>query len=360
MASSSRGGPHEKRDADVCANPFEEVDEAAPEPVGELISAELVDESEPITTLALFEPRGLARVDPLRRLFAEARRYPKLSDEEERRLATAAQRGDSAAAQRLVLHNLRLVVTIAVHYQRAWTQLIDLVQEGTIGLMDAIRRWEVSSGARFGTYAAYWIRAYILQFIMTNARLVSIAHTRAGRKLFFRLEKERRRLMAEGFDASPKLLAARLDVPEHEILALAAHIEAPEASIDEPRREDGAALVDHLSNPQPSPEEIVAENEFRHAVDRVMHDFARTLADERERAIWNEHLATEEPVPLAALGARYGVSKQRMGQIANRLKNRFRAALVARFGTDARITWLGDRRRAPAPPNPVSRPPGQA
>jgi RNA polymerase sigma-32 factor len=301
---------------------------------------------EPGTALVVAAERGLARCEPLARFLAEARRYPRLSDEEERRLARAAQRGDAAAAQRLVLHNLRLVVAIALHYQRAWNQLVDLVQEGTIGLLEAVRRWEASSGARFGTYAAYWIRAYILRFIMTNARLVSIAHTRAGRKLFFRLERERRKLLEEGFDATPKLLAARLEVPEAEVAQLAPHLDTPEISIDAPAHDDGTPLADGLVQPQASPEDIAADNELRAVVGRLMDDFARSLTDERERAVWLEHLATEHPVPLSVLGQRYGVSKQRMGQIANRLKARFREELIARVGADARIAWL---RKQPRP-----------
>lgn len=304
-----------------------------------------VEAGEAGTALVAAAERGLTRYEPLARFLAEARRYPRLSDDEERRLALAARQGDAAAAQRLVLHNLRLVIAIALHYQRAWDQLVDLVQEGTIGLLEAVRRWEASSGARFGTYAAYWIRAYILQFIMTNARLVSIAHTRAGRKLFFRLEKERRKLLEAGFDATRKLLAARLDVPESEVARLAPHIATPEVSIDAPVHDDGTRLAEDLVQPQPSPEEVAAEHELRRVVGRLMDDFARSLSDERERAAWFEHLAAEDPVPLSVLGKRYGVSKQRMGQIANRVKARFREALMARIGADARIAWL----RRPSP-----------
>src|SRR6266851_759883 len=333
-------------DREICAEVLAEADveRSAVLSVDDVVTRDVVVEDVgDSTTLTLAEPRGLARSEPLARVLAEARRHSRLSDEEERRLARLARQGDASAAQRMVLHNLRLVVAIALHYQRAWTQLIDLIQEGTIGLMEAVRRWEASCGARFGTYAAYWIRAYVLQFIMTNARLVSIAHTRAGRKLFFRMEKERRKLVEEGFDATPKLLAARLDVPETEVTALAGHIEAPEISIDTSPLDEGPALVDDLAKPEPSPEEIAAENEFRRVLVRLMESFARTLVDDRERAVWNEHLTTEEPVPLSSLGQRYGVSKQRMGQIANRLKQRFRAELLVKFGADARITWLRDR-----------------
>lgn len=315
-------------------------DEAAEQ--GPVVAPEisLVDEEPPAEPPAAAESGALVKYDPAARFLAEARRYPRLSDDEERRLALQAQAGNPSAAQRLVLHNLRLVVAIALHYQRAWSQIIDLLQEGTIGLIEAVRRWEASLGARFSTYASYWIRAYILHFIMTNARLVSIAHTRAGRKLFFRLEQERRKLLAEGFEPTSRLLAARLDVPEEEIGVLAGHIDAPEVSIDAPVGEDGQARGAELAGAQPSPEEIASEAEFRQTLARLMAEFEQTITDERERAVWRGHLATDEPVPLSHLASRYGVSKQRMGQIAGRLKQRFRAVLLKELGADARITWL--------------------
>ena len=129
--------------------------------------------------------------DPLARFMAEIRRYPRLSEEEERRLGRSVrERGDMDAARRLVVHNLRLVVAIANQYRRAWANILDLFQEGSVGLMEAVKRWEPSLGPRFGSYAAYWIRAYLLKFLMTNSRLIHVGNTRAGRKLFFRLERE--------------------------------------------------------------------------------------------------------------------------------------------------------------------------
>src|SRR3569623_1512273 len=128
---------------------------------------------------------------------AEVRRYPRLSEDEERRLGRAVREaGDMDAARRLVVHNLRLVMSIANHYRRAWANILDLFQEGSVGLMEAVKRWKPSLGPRFGSYAAYWIRAYLLKFLMTNSRLIHVGNTRAGRKLFFRLEKARQQLLA--------------------------------------------------------------------------------------------------------------------------------------------------------------------
>ena len=153
--------------------------------------------------------------DQVSRFLAETRRYPRLSEEEERRLISEVrEHGDTHAARTLVVHNLRLVISIAYQYRQAWTNVLDLFQEGSVGLLEAVKHWDPTLGTRFGSYAAYWIRAYILKFLMTNARLIHVGNTRAGRKLFFRLESERQKLLAAGFDLTPKLLAAKLDVDE--------------------------------------------------------------------------------------------------------------------------------------------------
>ena len=154
----------------------------------------------------------------MRRFVEEARRHARLDAETGARAGSAArERGDLDAARHLVVHNLRLVVAIAYQYRQAWLNVLDLFQEGSVGLMEAVRRWDPEVGTRFGSYAAYWIRAYVLRFLMTNARLIHVGNTRAGRKLFFRLESERQKLLAAGFDPTPKLLAAKLDVDEADL-----------------------------------------------------------------------------------------------------------------------------------------------
>ena len=204
---------------------------------------------------------GLARVrDPVDRFLAEARRYPRLSEADERALGTAVRdRGDMEAARRLVVHNLRLVIAIAYQYRRAWTNILDLFQEGSVGLMEAVKRWEPKLGPRFGTYAAYWIRAYVLRFLMTNSRLIHVGNTRAGRKLYYRLEKERQKLLAAGIDVTPKLLAAKLDVDEKELDEVRQHLESREIPFDPPgtqrrrRRRDLSASASGWPRPRAHP-----------------------------------------------------------------------------------------------------------
>jgi len=285
--------------------------------------------------------------DPVRRFVEEARRYARLDENEERALGHANRdRGDLDAARRLVVHNLRLVVAIAYQYRQAWLNVLDLFQEGSVGLMEAVRRWDPEVGTRFGSYAAYWIRAYMLRFLMTNARLIHVGNTRAGRKLFFRLEKERQKLLAAGYDPTPKLLAAKLDVAEADIIEVSGHLASREVSIEPRPDDDGVSLAERISHPEPSPEDQAARSELTGAIRRLMDDFESKLSDERERAIWREHLATPsaEPVALAALGERFGVSKQRMGQIAEKLKNQFRDKVLTELGADIQMSWQAEDR----------------
>jgi RNA polymerase sigma-32 factor len=289
---------------------------------------------------------GLSTVrDGVGRFLAEAKRYKRLSEQEERALGVAArERGDLGAARTLVVHNLRLVISIAYQYRRAWANILDLFQEGSVGLMEAVKRWEPKLGPRFGTYAAYWIRAYVLRFLMTNSRLIHVANTRAGRKLFFRLEKERQKLLAAGIDVTPRLLAAKLDVDEKDLEEVRQHLEGREVPFD-PRpgesTDEGYAPSERVAGRGASPEAEAARAEMATTLAGLVTHFRDSLTDKRERAVWLEHLAAEEPVALGELGARFGVTKQRMGQIADGLKKRFRAEIVAKLGPDVRTDWLG-------------------
>jgi RNA polymerase sigma-32 factor len=315
----------------------------------ELPASDEIDPDEVQVVDPVVEPRrqtGLSQLrNPVDRFLSEARRYPRLSEDEERQLGLRVrQRGDLDAARRLVVHNLRLVVAIAYQYRRAWTNILDLFQEGSVGLMEAVKRWEPTLGPRFGSYAAYWIRAFVLKFLLTNSRLIHVGNTRVGRKLFFRLEKERQKLLAAGFEPTPKLLAAKLDVSEKDLDEVRQHLESREVSF-EPRAgadssEDSYPLSEKIAADQETPEERAVEAEMAGAVTRFVDGFRERLTDERERAVWTEHLAAEDPVSLGVLGERFGVTKQRMGQIADKLKKRFREEIVRDLGEGIQTDWL--------------------
>lgn len=335
------------KEAERKQEPSAAEDELAPDEIGEAAGEPGVAGGDPLEppTEAAAAPAGERRLapyrDPVQRFLDEARRYPRLGEQEERALIRAVrERGDLAAARRLVVHNLRLVVSIAYQYRQAWINMLDLFQEGSVGLMEAVKRWEPDVGTRFGSYAAYWIRAHILRYLMTNARLIHVGNTRAGRKLFFRLERERQKLLAAGFEPTPKLLAAKLDVDESDVLEVSAHLASREVPLEPRPDEEGLSLTEKLSGGNPSPEANAARSELAEAVRRMMDRFQDGLTDERERAIWHEHLAaSDDPTPLAALGERYGVSKQRMGQIADKLKKRFRQQIVSELGADIQMSW---------------------
>jgi len=285
---------------------------------------------------------GLSRKDLLSHYLAELRKYPLLTPEQEREYAVAYyERGDKMAGERLVTANLRLVVKLAFQYHRQWSNVLDLIQEGNVGLVQALSRYDPYRGIRFSSYAQYWIRAMILRFLMDNYRLVRLGSTRAARQLFFQLRKERERLLKEGIDPKPKLLAERLSVPESEIISVDQHLRAPALSLHAPIGEDGSrALADVVPDEStPGPEVEVERSELSSVLQKTLAKFADTLEDDRERAIWNERLLAQDPVSLSVLGERYGVSKERIRQLEVRLRTLLKSFLRRELGEDVALEF---------------------
>lgn len=286
----------------------------------------------------LSAPTSAARKgDLLSYYLAEVRRYPLLEPEEEKELAIRYQEtGDPDAAQRLVTANLRLVVKLAFQYHRQWSNVLDLIQEGNVGLVEALSRYDPYRGIRFSSYAQYWIRAMILRFLMDNYRMVRLGSTRHGRKLFFQLQKERDRLVREGIQPSTRALAEALNVPEQEVINVDQHLSAPALSLHAPAGgEEGRALAEVIPDKLgASPEEKAASGELGLVVRGHLETFAETLRDEREHAIWNERLTSNDPISLSALGGRFSVSKERIRQIEARIKRRLRAHLTQQMGDE--------------------------
>lgn len=312
--------------------------------VGEVVDAEPRENSAE-HALTLPGETGLAgQRDPLSLFMSQIRQFPLLTEEQERELGRRIREGnDPDAVKAMVMHNLRLVVTIAWEFRRRWANVRDLVQEGSMGLLVAAQKWDPDHGARFGTYAGYWIRAYVMKFILDNAKLVGVGGTRAGRKLFFRLDKERRALLSEGVEPTDEALAERLGVDVQEVRDVSRSL-APVVPFDVPRRSggegEGRTLAETLSDEGESdPEDIAALSERSERLRDVIDEFAATLTDPREKAIWAEHLLAEDPVSLGEIGARFDLTKQRMGQIATALRKRFREVMVDRFGPDAHVSW---------------------
>lgn len=284
---------------------------------------------------------SLVPYDPLQRYLAEIRRYPLLTREEEHRLAVEYKEfGTIEAAYKLVTSNLRLVVMIAREYQKAFRNLLDLIQEGNIGLMEAVKNFDPYRGIRFPSYAVWWIRAYIIRYIMSDWRMVKIGTTQAQRKLFFNLQKEKQKLEAEGFTPGPKLLAQRLNVKEGEVVEMEQRLAHRDLSTDVPVGEDDeVTLLNFLADSKQSPEEQIAETEYRRVLSEKMEQFARGLKD-KELVIFRERLLNEEPLTLREIGEKYGISRERVRQIEERIKRRLKAYLVKEF-KDVRDTVVG-------------------
>ena len=276
--------------------------------------------------------------DLLTHYLSEIRRYALLDPEEERQVALRFyEGGDASAAERLVTANLRLVVKIAFQYHRQWSNVLDLIQEGNVGLVEALSRYDPYRGIRFSSYAQYWIRAMILRFLMDNFRLVRLGSTRNGRKLFFQLQKERERLLREGQPATVAQLAERLSVPESEIVAVDQHMRAPAMSLNAPASGDpeGRTLGELVPDDDAGdPETNMASTELGGIVRQKLTAFAATLEDERERAIWKERLIAPDPASLSDLGDRYDVSKERIRQIEVRVKKRLKLFLQQELGEE--------------------------
>lgn len=276
--------------------------------------------------------------DLLTHYLSEIRRYALLDPEEERAVALRYyEGGDAKAAERLVTANLRLVVKIAFQYHRQWSNVLDLIQEGNVGLVEALSRFDPYRGIRFSSYAQYWIRAMILRFLMDNFRLVRLGSTRNGRKLFFQLQKERERLLREGQPATVAQLAERLSVPESEIVAVDQHMRAPAMSLSAPATGDpeGRTLGELVPDEDAAdPEAQMASNELGGIMREKLTAFAETLEDERERAIWRERLMAADPASLSDLGDRYDVSKERIRQIEVRVKKRLKQYLQQELGDE--------------------------
>jgi len=285
--------------------------------------------------------KALVTFDPLQRYLAEIRRFALLSREEEHRLAVDYKEyGNVEAAYKLVTANLRLVVMIAREYQKAFKNLLDLIQEGNMGLMEAVKNFDPYRGVRFPSYAVWWIRAYMIRHIMNDWRMVKIGTTQAQRKLFFNLQKEKEKLEAEGLTPGPKLLAQRLNVKEDEVVEMEQRLSSRDLSVDMPMGDDEEATLLHfLPDQKDSPEEQIAETQYQQLLRAKMEQFAGALKD-KELVIFRERLLNEEPLTLREIGEKYDISRERVRQIEERVKRKLKTFLSKEF-KDLRSTTAG-------------------
>ena len=283
----------------------------------------------------------LLRRDALSRYLADINRFERLSPAEEQRLAIHyREHRDHEAAARLVTANLRLVVAVAFGFRRAVANVLDLVQEGNIGLMEAVERFDPAKGTRLSTYASWWIRSRMVKYLLDNWRLVRVGTTNARRKLLYNLQRERARLEALGIQPTTKLLAERLGTSQEDVIAVGQAIGARDVSLDAPIGEESTATRGDLmpDESRASPEEQVAADDFRRRLAAAFAQF-RVGLNPRDLALLDERMLAEDPLTLQDIADREGVTREAVRQSEARLSVRLRAFLEERLPEAAEIRF---------------------
>jgi RNA polymerase sigma-32 factor len=309
---------------------------------GELVDTDFsgddsLDEA-PLPVLAGTRADGegsIAKYDPLQAYMREVQQHALLSKAEEHELATTyVKTGDVNAAARLVTANLRLVVKIAYEYRRAYRNMMDLIQEGNIGLMQAVKRYDPYRGVKLSSYAAWWIRAYMLRYMLNNWRMVKLGTTQAQRKLFFNLNKEKARLSAMGIEPSPAEIAQRLSVDEKEVIEMDRRLSRGDASLDMPVGDgdnSSVARVELLSSGAAGPEQDTQSAQLNEILHDELTRFRKTLSG-KDAIIFEKRMVAEDPLTLQELGDEFGVSRERVRQLESRISGKLRAFLKDSLG----------------------------
>jgi RNA polymerase sigma-32 factor len=279
--------------------------------------------------------------DPLPIYMREISRFPILEPEEETELARRYRdEQDPDAAFRLITSHLRLVVKIAMDFQRRWMQnALDLIQEGNVGLMRAVQKFDPEKGIKFSYYAAFWIKAYILKFIMDNWRMVKVGTTQTQRKLFYNLNKERQRLQALGFDPTTSALSKNLGVTQEEITEMDQRLSKSDMSLDVSLGDDfSATRLDFLPAVGPGIEERLADKEMAELLQEHIAEMMPDLND-KERDILENRLLSDSPITLREIGEKYDITRERVRQIEARLLTKIKDHLAARI-EDFSKEWI--------------------
>ncbi len=274
----------------------------------------------------------IATRDPLQLYLKEISAFPLLEPEEEYELAKRVQEHqDEDAAFRLISSHLRLVVKIAMDFQRRWVQnALDLIQEGNVGLMKAVKKFDPEKGIKFSYYASFWIKAYILKYIMDNWRMVKIGTTQNQRKLFYNLNKERQRLQTLGFSPSSEDLSESLNVSVDDIDEMDQRLSQGDMSLDLPVGENSeVSRLDFLPSLGPGVEEQLASDQISLLLLENLKAIAPSL-NEKEQVLLKERLLTDSPITLREIGERYGITRERVRQIEAKLLQKLRDFLEKR------------------------------
>lgn len=253
-------------------------------------------------------------LDPFKAYLSQLPKYPVRSLKEEREVTRLVYEDhDPSAAERLIVSNLILVVKIAMGYYNVYHNILDLVQEGNVGLLHAVKKYNPYKGTKFSTYAQFWIRAYILKFIMDTLSIVKIGTTQSQRKLFYRLNKEKRRLESLGLYPAPKVLARSLHVKE-EVVEMQVRLNYNDVCLDSPMNDEGTDTMMDLLASDEDVEQVVSERETYQVLSERIKAFETTL-NEKEICVLNNRLMADKPRTLEEIGARFHISRERVRQI---------------------------------------------
>jgi len=280
------------------------------------------------SSMDLVPTKSFQTKDSLTQYIKDISKYKLLSKEEEEELIAQLQEtGDIEAAKKLVVSNLRLVVKIAMEYKTAYKNVMDLIQEGNIGLMKAVSKYNPEKGAKLSYYASWWIKSYILKFILDNFRLIKIGTTAEQKKLFYNLMREKDRLKNQGIEPGVKLISENLGVSEKAVKEMDFRLGASgaEVSIDTPVSDDSnsSSFSDFLSSDTPDIDETLSHLESLDILQDHLKDFVKDLK-ERDRDIFKKRLLSEVPPSLQSIADDYGVSRERIRQIEERLLNKLK------------------------------------
>ena len=282
-----------------------------------------LDQDKPLVPVVR-EKGSLVPLDPFTAYLQEIRKYPALTEAEEKELAIRYQEtGDLESAYKLTTANLMMVIKIAMTFKREWQNMMDLVQEGNIGLMKAVKNFDPFRGVRLSAYATWWIKSYILKHILDNWRLVRVGTTNARRKLLFNLKKEKEKLEREGFDPTTKLLAERFGVDESEVIDVSASIGAMDVSIDTPARSDSTMTPAQMLSDGRSVEKNIEQKQSRQILSENIERFKAEL-NPNEIEIFDQRVLSEDPLSLQEIGDRRGVTREAVRQAEQRLLKKFK------------------------------------
>ncbi len=300
------------------------------------VTAEIV-ESGPKKTETNYENAISARNDPLGAYLAEIRKHPLLTPEEERKLAIRYyDEGDADAAQRLVTANLRFVVKIAAEYSRFGSKMIDLIQEGNVGLMHAVKEFNPYKGVRLITYAVWWIRGYIREYLLKHYSIVKIGTTQSQKKLFYNLQEEIRKLEAAGQSATNELISERMGLPEKDVKLMKQRMSNKDVSLDAPLdNESQSRLLDlQTSDSDQSADELLGLKEQIEVLQSQIEDIRPSL-NEKEEYILENRILADEAQTLQEIGNHFGISRERARQLEERIIKRLKEAFLKNTTIDS-------------------------